>query len=411
MLKVFSRLALITLLVLVAAVFIPQAYWLIFAERVNSVSASYSPVNDRIIISHYTSDGMIEWTNTEGMIYTREEVDSLLPLQNYRLLAAKGRMPDSLRGIAIDLDAVRLNNVFMRIRGYQLTAPQIPLYPLMESNPPRLKLDFPETFFRINDRMEFIVTETNTLDEEQTELYTGILKEQGFVFPAKNIFGNVTTKKPFDEGYFIVDNEGKVFHVKKRDGKPVCVKTDISPEYDIQAIVVSEMSLQEFYGVVIMKNSDTYLLMYDNYRLQKLPLENYDYTKCDLLLRGTLFHRTVSSIANNQIDVLITDREYNVVDRYQEKWADLSELTAGTSLAYFVPFEIDMLSIDSIFTDFYISDYHINSLIVNILLMIAAFVIYRRKRNLNHEQWIDYLIILVTGVYGFIAVLAVQISE
>ncbi|MBW2098180.1 MAG: DUF4857 domain-containing protein [Deltaproteobacteria bacterium] len=61
-------------------------------------------------------------------------------------------------------------------------SPRIQVFPLLESQPGRTGLRFPEDAFRMTDRMEFINVDTNTVDKRLTEQFTGALREAGFVF-------------------------------------------------------------------------------------------------------------------------------------------------------------------------------------------------------------------------------------
>ena len=164
MLIKISRILLIILVIIVASIHLPYIYWLGFGERITTPFVYYSPVTQNFLI--YTVEGKsYEWRDTDGKNYNRKEVDSLLPFFSYRMLASRGIMPDSLQGIKFDLKEVRLNNLLQRIRPYNIDEPQIPLYPLLESQPERLKLTLPESYFRITDKMEFITAAANQTDQ------------------------------------------------------------------------------------------------------------------------------------------------------------------------------------------------------------------------------------------------------
>ena len=177
----------------------------------------------------------------------------------------------------------------MRIRPRSIDQPQIALYPLLESKPARFKLEMPKEYFRITDRMEFINAATNEIDETQTKLFTSRLVKAGFEFPAQQYFTNPTTRKAFDDGYFIVDNSGQLFHIKKINGKPFCVNTNIPKNFRIKYMLVKEMNLKEFHSIIFSETNEVYLLLYENYRLQKLPLEGFDAVKEEFLFVGNMF--------------------------------------------------------------------------------------------------------------------------
>ena len=83
---------------------------------------------------------VFKWSDLTGTYFSLEEVDSLLPFFNYRQLAAKGKLPDSVQGLPVTVEDIRLNNFRQRVRPSDIEPPKISLYPLFESNPPRLEL-------------------------------------------------------------------------------------------------------------------------------------------------------------------------------------------------------------------------------------------------------------------------------
>lgn len=62
--------------------------------------------------------------------------------------------------------------------------------------------------------------ENNTIDQEKSKVFTEVLKKKEFRFPAQYVAGNPSTRKEYDEGYLILDAEGKLFHMKQTQGRP-----------------------------------------------------------------------------------------------------------------------------------------------------------------------------------------------
>ena len=78
----------------------------------------------------------------------------------------------------------------------------------------RVRLEMPGDLFRLKDNIEFIDPETNTVKEEKSNLFMKVFIQKGFKFPAKRVAGNPSTRKAYDEGYFIIDSNDKIFHLK-----------------------------------------------------------------------------------------------------------------------------------------------------------------------------------------------------
>ena len=57
--------------------------------------------------------------------------------------------------------------------------------------------------------------------------------------------------KPHDDGYFLLDSKGDLFHLKQVKGAPVCRDTGIHPAGGIRYLAVTEDPRTEFYGYFI----------------------------------------------------------------------------------------------------------------------------------------------------------------
>lgn len=88
---------------------------------------------------------------------------------------------------------------------------------MMESLPERVDLEDPKEAFRISaDGIEFIDIATNKVNANRSARFTKAMKARGFQFPGKEFSANVTSRKQYDEGYMMIDSEGKAFHVKQQ---------------------------------------------------------------------------------------------------------------------------------------------------------------------------------------------------
>ncbi len=405
-----SRFFLLLIVIFVAAIYIPEYYWLGFAERNQYPMAFYSPVLHDFLIGRY-QDSRYYYKDSSGNKYSRKQVDTMLPFNNYRLLAAKGQMPDSVNGVKIELDEVRRNNGTIRVRAKDLDMPAIPLYPLFESKPPRLKLEMPKEFFRINQRFEFITAETNTIDEALSNRFTAALQQKNFTFPAKGIYGNPTTRKAFDEGYFIVDAEHKLYHVKKVHGKPYCAPIPVPAHLRIKNIIVKENELREQYGLLITEKSAVYYIMYDRYRLQKLPLKQYDSSKDQLIILSDLFYRVCNVVSDTTLNSVVTDRKYQPIGYYKESWPGPEKSLAGIASRYLFPFRLELTKSISRYVDFYFEGYHTQALFANILFVLLTLGLMKKRNVLIPRKWYDLALVLITGVYGFLAVLIFENTD
>lgn len=410
MITKIARALLLIIIVLVAAVYIPKFYWMKFEKSVKGGRIFYSPIKKDFLISTY-NDTELKYYDSKGKFYDRDQFEALTPLLNFRQLLASGKMPDSLNGVKLNPEVIKNNSFTKRIHPSEVDLVQIPLNPLLESKSGRVKLEMPDDFFRINKRMEFIDCRTNKINEEKSAKFTKALTEAGFTFPAKIIAGNPTTRKSFDEGYFVLDSGNKLFHIKMIKGEPFCVNTQAPADLNIIYMSIAESTLREFYGMVITGDNSLYLISYDRYKFIKLPVPSYDYKKTALLVVGDLFYRTISVIDETSNKTVVTDRKYRVLDSTELKWEGKFDQAGGKYFNYLVPFAVTFTDNNSSFIRVDVKPNTASCFWLTGLLLIATILIMYRKKVPVSKAWFDYVIVICAGIYGFIAIMLIKRIE
>lgn len=402
-----SRVLYLLLIVFVASIFVPKYYWMKFEKNIRSQLVFFSPLKkDFLIRSDNTNT--FSYFDKRGNKYDRAAFETLMPLLNYRQLTLEGKLPDSLNGAPLIIEKIRINNITLKIYPSEIDYKPIQLFPMFESKSGRVQLEMPNDYFRINKRLEFIDCATNAIDEKKTMMFTNTLSSNNFSFPAKIIAGNPTSKKAFDQGYFVIDSKNNLFHVKMVKGKPFCVNTKVPENLDIIYMKILEMPLKEFYGLIINKRSEVFLISYDHYKLIKLPLEGYDHKKHIISFMGDLFYRTFSLIGTNSIHTISTDRNYVVVDQYKATWKNNDELNAGVVSSYIFPFTLKLGDDYSSLSNFYFKISSPHAFIGSLILSIITFYVLRNRNISLKKGWFDIVLVLITGVFGFIAVSLVK---
>jgi len=405
-----GRLSLILMVIFITSIYLPFYYWTATKPRIIPPRIYYSPVKDDFIIGHYT-DSSYFYTDLQGNHFNRSAADTLMPLLNYRVLASRGRMPDIIAGVKIDLQNVYINNIIERIRPKDLERPAVGIYPLLETKPARLRLTLPHTFFRIKKRMEFINARTNKIDEQESTRYTNLLKKKGFTFPATMIFGNPSTRKPIDEGYLVVDARQQLFHIKKVHGHPYCKNIPVPEGVRIKWIYISERELQEYYAIILSEKNEIYLLLHDHYRFRKLPVHDYIPEKQTLMFGGTMLYRLLTLRETGHSKAYLMNRNYELKKVHEERWPTVQQSTAGIVARYLFPFKINIASSKHYYLNLYFSGYHFEALILGALLMLLTMLILKKREKRILKYWPDLLIVLITGLYGFIAVLIYENTD
>ncbi|MBD3409181.1 MAG: DUF4857 domain-containing protein [Ignavibacteriales bacterium] len=409
-LRRLGKTVLAALVVLFAAAALPDIYWELFYTPPKEPRAFYSPtVNDFAIIKGGV-DGTLYYTPDEDG-FDGDWFEEAVPFLTYRQLVSEGKLPDTLHGVAMDPKAIRDNNFTFAVKPRYVRKELIPLFPLFESQSGRVRLDMPEDYCRIADRVEFVHAARNEVIEEKSVKFTEALAEAGFAFPGKRTFGNFNTRKPFDAGVFAVDADDKVFHIIQAKGEPIVadlkIPDDLTPVY----IATREMELREFYGILVGEDSRVFMISYDDYKLIELPLEGFNWRTDELSMRGDILFRTVNIIKKDEVSAFAIDRDYELIDAYSEPMETKYDRASGTVAEALFPFQIRFLTANDPYVGFHARLSGPIALILMTLSAVVAFFVYRKRGAPMKYAAPGIALAFLTGVFGLIVVAAIPDFE
>ncbi|NDV68500.1 DUF4857 domain-containing protein [Dysgonomonas sp. 25] len=341
-------------------------------------------------------------TDRQGNKYTTAQFDSLMPLLNYRQLMSDGRLPDSLGGYELTPPLLRSKSVMFSYRPNHVQTPNVGLYILFESMPKRVGLEMPEDVFRLQDKIEFIHTETNTVDTKKSETFQRALEKEGFAFPAQWAIGNPTTMKPYDEGYFILDANGQLYHLKMVNGRPYVRNTHASDGIDIAHFSILEVSDKRFYGFLFSRSGELYILEANEgkYIPVKLDVPAIDIKQDQLNIRGNLLYWTVTVTTPQGRNFYALETEtLKQVDAYtMERTENNWDKISGWLFPYYLTFE-------DAHTDYIRPYFHFTGIWGFGIYLFLAVIGYFLVPSTKNKRFFNALYILLTGFAGFVALL------
>lgn len=230
--------------------------------------------------------------------YNTSQFDSLMPMLNYRQLMTEGTLPDSIGGYEITPQILRAKTVVYRFYPADIRMPVNGLYLLFETMPKRGGLEIPDDVFRMDNKIEFIDAQSNRVKAEKSELFRQALDKAGFQFPAKWLAGNPNPRKPYDEGYFVLDANNQLFHLKMVNDRPYVSNTRIGEQMDIAHFSMLEVADKRFYGFLFSKKGEMFIIENDgaNYKTLQLGIDPIDLKQDQVILMGNLLDWTVSVV-------------------------------------------------------------------------------------------------------------------
>lgn len=249
----------------------------------------YSPVLDDFITR---SEG--DFVDMQGNHYTQAQTDSLLPYFFYRQLLSEGRLPDSLFGQPMDTKVLRREQFTFKTSPAQLNKPRVPLYELLDSESGRVDLQLPEDVFRLTDTgVEFITAETNTINRDKSDMFTSVMRANGFVFPANLIWGNPSVRKAYDNGYLLTDAEGKLFNLRMAKGSPIVRPITLPEGVRLIALFTTEFDNMRNIGFVVDDQYRMYVVNRKTLQLEQLGIPAYNPQEMQILMMGNMHDWTV----------------------------------------------------------------------------------------------------------------------
>ena len=237
-----------------------------------------------------------------------------MPTFYYRQLFSKDRLPDTINGKEVTPKIIAHGNFTFKQSGRDVNVTKPALNMIMESMPDRIDLENPIEAFRTTDRITFIDMRDNTVNEKKSALFDKVMKQKGFEFPVRTLSGNPTNRKEYDEGYLMVDNNHRVFHVKQTKGLPYVRETGVAPELGIEHVAITEFSNRKTLGLLTDKDNNLYVLNRD-YTLHKLPIDKYDPKTNTLTIMGDIFYWTLKISDERGVTTYAVD-----ADSYDDQW-------------------------------------------------------------------------------------------
>lgn len=356
-------------------------------------------LDDLCLINHQNKKAPMK--DTKGNVYTTAEFDSLIPTLNYRQLMVDGRLPDSIKGVEISPKILRATSVNFKYSPRDFQTPTTELYLLFEAMPKRVGLEMPNDVFRLKDKIEFIDSETNQVNQAKSDLFQKELEKAGYKFPTQWASGNPNPRKPYEEGYFALDANGNLFHIKMVNERPYVKDTKVGQNIDIAGFEMLEVPDKRFYGFLFSKKGEIFIIENENgYRTLKLDIDPINLDKDQVIIMGNMFDWTVSVITpDNKIcyalDCATLKRltDYTI-EREIGKWDKISK--------WMFPYYLSVENSNSDFISPQITVTGVYGFITNFILAIFAGIFAGGSRN---KRILSAVFTLLTGIAGLIALL------
>ena len=321
--KVKRLIYIIVALALIVLTWLLPALYELVSPRTDRMPFVVYSCLDSTFIRFETKDKQVRYIDFREQEFTKREADSLLPLFSFRQLVAEGRLPESLYGVELTPKLIQQNSFHFKTSPKQLNKPAVGLYTMLESASGRVDLTLPPDVFRLTDEgLEFIDCETNKVNKAKSLSFSRELSKHGFTFPVRLIWGNGTTRKDYDNGFLLTDQNERLFQLKMVKGGPY-VREIKNEELKIKnyelRIKNYELRIKNYLQVFTLEPANRALigLVVDdahqlyavraNGELAHVGIDEYDPQTMQITITGDLFHWTIT-------EYTATDSRYYAVD-------------------------------------------------------------------------------------------------
>ncbi len=400
----------------------PMFYSLLFVKTVDKTHMFYSPVDNNMIFTeqilqrdlkaeekseNHHSD--VVYKNEKGEYFTRNEFEAKIPFIYYRNMELRKLLPMTLHGKSFDSKSIQQERrvLEMPARLHDNNMYKEAIYPLIDANPGQVALVLPADRMRFNNKqLQFIDSDLNAVSTQQTELYTKTAQEAGFIFPARGVWGNFSTFKPYEGGVFAVDAAGKTFHLLRKNNMLTIKQLPFPKDVIPKKIVIAEAKDRKYLGLVLDSKDNVYLLHEKDFSLTHIPTPHYVSAHMDFkLIMDPLFItavfsdvRHIHAVAFNNATTLAP--KLDILHKYTHTMSR-SAPTVMSNIAHAIfPFSLSFQDIHSNKGQWAIKispSYIGLGMLFNALLALIYFICYR-----SHSQkrvLLQSACIVVLGVY------------
>ncbi len=290
----------------------PMFYSLLFVKVVDKTHMFYSPVGNNMVYTEQILERDVKaeeksenhhsdvvYKNEKDDYFTRNEFEAQIPFIYYRNMELRKLLPMTLHGKAFDSATIQKARRVLEMPARLLddNVYKEKIYPLIDANPGQVALVLPADRVRFSgSEFQFIDSDLNAVDAEQSKVYTQSLLDKGFTFPAKGVWGNFTTFKPYEGGVFVVDAAGKTFQIIRRSNKLEIIQMPFPASVVPKKIVIAEAKDRKYLGLVLDTKERMYLLHEKDFKLTHIPTPNYVSAGMDFkLIMDPLFITAVYS--------------------------------------------------------------------------------------------------------------------
>lgn len=369
----------------------------------------YSPLLKEFVWQEHYGNHRFKYNSQSSVITDRKSYEANLPFIYWKNLEINNKLPVAVDDHKYSKKDIRYGRQSFSLRPDMLFGhrPLPKLFPLFHTKSGKAQIPFPEHLFSMDNKIHFFDGASNKESVRFGEIFDRALADADFSFPSKFIAGKTTNLKPFDEGYFILDDMNHLFHLKFFNSAPAVKKVPLPDNIIPRYIKISENRQKKFYGMVIDTKNRLYMLTYDNYNLVRLDLPEYNPDKMKLQLMVNPIYITARYSDSEKTYAKVFSKNFKPVSEICVKIPG-SEALSARIVSWIFPFKIIFTKETSLLTKPELIFGSIKAWYLNFGLAFF-YMIFMLKSGYKRKNFIlPCLCLGVGGLYGIISLLCVK---
>ena len=378
---------------------LPLAYSFIFSPFVPGTFLAYSTIKDEILVQERGIRSNT-YTKANGEQISRDEYFEWLPMLYYKKLSATGKLRDSIKNEPISLLNLRKHNFIHKMNANVTQKPTLLSAPVFESSSKATQFSYDSLFYIFKDSILIMNLLSEEINHSLTQRFNKQLKNKGFRFPIKKAFGYINNKKFVDAGYYLIDDNNGIYTLKSYAYHPDFLKLQL-PQMEIKHIEILDPVNGEIMAIIIDRFNRILLHMGLSNAVVDTEIKDYNFDNDNILLTNTLFNKSITLENNRRVKIYVLNNDIELLKSHTINFK-VGEYKAYDFIYSLVfPFELSIHWKKSAIKKLKLKEnYTWHTLAFNILLVLAVVIFIKPKKRLE-----QVLIILITGLYGLIALL------
>ncbi len=273
----------------------------------------YSPVLKEFIYQKNYGEHQFDYKSKSNQTYTQKEYESNLPFVYWKNLQIQGKLPITIDNTVFDVSDIKDARLSFEYKPEFLETEPMKLYPFFNPKSTEGMIKFPEEALFFGYKKLELYDFDNKLLSEQTVEINSLANSAGVSFPIQKVFGKPTNMKPFDLGYLFLDNENKLFHIKKEDDITTIKAVMLPKDVNVAYIHISENKLKKTAGYMIDDKSRFYIMDWD-FGFRILDIQGFDYQSMKAQLLSNSMYYTFRYNDSHIYNAVVFDKEFNFID-------------------------------------------------------------------------------------------------